>query len=94
VHPHGVSRPRLIRVYRLEITYPPGALEPGWEPPGWDLDIDGYGGPDDDYSFHWPQNRLCLSPSTAQRRARLFRSFGAEVTIVPSGPVTWPEAAA
>lgn len=72
------------------MTYPPRSLEPGWEPDPlrYSTRLD-----DDDDVFRWPRNRLCLTPGTAKRRADLFRKYGAEVTIEPSNPVTWPDPA-
>jgi hypothetical protein len=85
----------MTRVYRLAVTYPPGSLEWGWEPPGWEPDeyriTSGTdAGAWDSEAFRWPANRLCLSMGTAKRRAAIFRKYGAEVTIEPSDPVTWP----
>jgi hypothetical protein len=81
---------RVIRVYRLDVTYPPGSQEPGWEPDGWEPEVVySYEGPDT-LPFKWPRNQLCLSKTTAERRAALFRSYGAEVVIRPSAPVEWP----
>lgn len=76
------------RVYRLDVTYPPGSLVPGWEPAGWDPEPAPYD--EDRERFRWPVNRLCLTPTTAKRRAALFRSYGAQVEIVPSKPIEWP----
>jgi hypothetical protein len=83
----------VTHVYRLIVRYPPRSQEPGWEPPGWEPDTLRYPGAprdEDDGSFRWPQNRLCLTPGTAKRRADLFRKYGAEVTIERSEPVAWP----
>lgn len=75
-------------VYRLDVTYPPGSLELGWAPPGWEPEPGAYP-PGEDY-FRWPANRLCLTATTAKRRADLFRKYGATVEIVRSKPVEWP----
>jgi hypothetical protein len=80
----------MTRVYRLNVTYPPGSLEPGWEPPGWT--ITGPNGYEDRPDFRWPRERLYLSRSGAKTGADLFRKYGAEVTIERSDPVTWPDA--
>ncbi len=77
-------------VYRLIVTYPPNSRDGSWEPPGYDgydqLDEFGTG---EWRPFSWPANRLCLSATTAKRRADLFRKYGATVTVERSGPVTW-----
>ena len=85
----------MTRVYRLDVTYPPGSLEWGWEPPGWEPE--NYrvtSGPDagawEAETFRWPQSRLCLTLATAKRRAAIFRKYGAAVTIRASEPVIWP----
>ena len=79
---------RPVYVYRLDITYPPGSREWGWEPPGWV--ISGPNGFEDDPGeFRWPPERLLLSASGAKRRAELFRGYGATVEIVRSERVTW-----
>lgn len=83
------------RVYRLDVIYPPGSLEWGWEPPGWD----GWGDerasahPEDGgpAPFQWPSVRRYLSRRGAETRAALLRKYGAIVTVVASNPVTWPE---
>jgi hypothetical protein len=75
---------RKVYLYRLRVTLPPEAAEPGWEPQAW---------LDDDYrgDFRWPETRLYLSGGWARRRANLFRKYGAQVTIERSAPVTWPD---
>jgi hypothetical protein len=89
-----MSKRRPVRVYRLDVTYPPGSLEPGWEPPGWDpleTDTDWVVTPDDDMAWAgWPKNRLYLSASSAQRRANRFRKYGATVEVERSELVLWP----
>lgn len=85
----------MTHVYRLQVTYPPGSLEYGWEPPepsGWAPERSFTPEGEDDDVFRWPQNRLCLTLGTAKRRAKLFRTYGAEVTIERSDLVTWPDA--
>lgn len=85
----------MTRVYRLNVTYPPGSLEYGWEPPelsGWAPVLSFTPEGEGDDVFRWPQNRACLTLGTAKRRAKLFRKYGAEVTIERSDPVTWPGA--
>jgi len=90
----SVPQGRPVRVYRLVVEYPPGALDGCWQPSSWDPyndDRDSWTpAPDEGPVFRWPQNRLCLSPSTAARRANLFVKYGAKVTIEPSDAVTWP----
>lgn len=81
---------RKVYVYRLVVEYPPGSLEWGWEPPGWDRRRLLVG----KVPFRWPVNRLCFTSATAKRRAGLFRKYGADVTIERSAPVTWPGATA
>ena len=74
-----------VRVYRLNVTLPPGSDDPEWEPPGW-TDDDHYAG----QAFQWPRVTRYLSMSKAQRRADLLRKYGATVTVECSLPVTWP----
>jgi hypothetical protein len=84
------------RLYRLDVVYPPGSDEWRWAPPGWDDDPDnqemepdtGAWGP---APFSWPAVRRYLSRSGAERRANLFRKYGAVVTVVASDPITWPD---
>ncbi len=82
---------RPLRVYRLDVTYPPGSRRPGWQPAGWESRWAPGPIPDGeaDY-FRWPAERRFLSRSGAMKRAALLRSYGAEVTVVASDPVTWP----
>jgi len=106
---------RTVRVYRIAVTYPPGALEYGWEPPEWReginrieaaqqawiderTDRDPLGGPfyPRDYNpetgdwIGWPVNRMYFSRANAERRADLFRRYGATAAVDASDPVTWP----
>ena len=79
---------RPVYVYRLDITYPPGSRERGWEPPGWVISgPNGY--EDDPGEFRWSRERAFLSPSGAKHAADLFRGYGATVEIVRSERVTW-----
>jgi hypothetical protein len=81
-------------VYRLVVDYPPGSLEPGWEPEGWGQERKGLSFKRlmrQEDPFKWPRNSLCFSATTAKRRAELFREAGATVAIQRSEPVTWPE---
>lgn len=89
---------RKVYLYRLDVTLPPGAADPGWEPQAWLDELPPYpveGAPPEflESSFRWPANRPYLSRSAAKRRADLFRKYGATVSVVRSEPVTWPEAA-
>lgn len=79
---------RKVYLYRLVVTLPAEAAEPGWEPQAWLDDEDNHGPWND---FHWPKKPLYKSASGARKRADLFRSYGAEVTVRRSEPVTWPE---
>lgn len=79
------------RVYRLDVTYPPGSDAPGWTPEGWDPDEYRDAWTD---KFVWPRARKFLSRRGAEDRAKLLRSYGATVTVVPSDPVTWPDGGA
>jgi hypothetical protein len=80
---------RTAHVYRLQVTFPPGALRYGWEPPGWEPDRDDQLDPACDVYFRWPAIRDYLTKTNADRRAALLRSYGAEVTVLRSQPVTW-----
>ncbi len=78
-------------VYRLIVKKPEGSEQAGWSPPSWTPEQDPnfdpvYG----DGSFRWPLDRLYLSHSGAEERARLFRRFGAEVEVERSLAVEWP----
>lgn len=79
----------MTRVYRLDVTYPPGT-EPGsgWAPP--DYEPPDFYDEDATRPWTWPRNKLFLSASGARARAELFRQYGATVVIVPSWPVIWP----
>lgn len=87
---------RAARVYQLDITYPEGSHEPGWRPDLWS---------DPAYlrsldkeqrrrlrraEFRWPRERMFLSSSGAYGRAWLLRAYGADVEVLASDPVTWP----
>lgn len=75
-----------LRVYRLDVTYPEGSRDPGWEPPGWDGGDDLSG----DGEFRWPRVHPYLSKNGARARAKLLEKYGAKVAIVTSEPVQWP----
>jgi hypothetical protein len=106
---------RTLRIYRLQVTYPPGSLEYGWEPPQWREQcaqhlaeyrdaLDAYkanptGLPWDipvdlpeDYDRWpgWPVARMYFNRPHAERRADLFRKYGATVVVEASDPITWP----
>jgi hypothetical protein len=84
----------VTRVYRLHVTYPEGSHAPdgipvaGWYPADWQP-----GGaylPEEwPAPFSWPRVHLYLSKSGAEKRAKLFHSFGATVEIEESRPVEW-----
>lgn len=76
------------RVYRLDVTYPPGSDAPGWQPEGW-VPL-----PFHPVKFRWPRHRKFLSKRGAHNLAAVFRRYGAEVTVVASDPVTWPDGGA
>lgn len=83
-----------VRVYRLDVTYPAGSDEPGWEPAGWEpggYQIDDAGSWETG-EFRWPRERVYLSRKGADYKAGLLRGYGAQVTVVPSLPVEWPAA--
>lgn len=84
--------PQHRRVWRLDVTYPEGSLEPGWTPANW---------PDEHITgrarrkairagFRWPHNRPYITPSGAYHRKDLLERWGAKVAVVRSNPVTWP----
>lgn len=91
---------RKTYVYRLDVTYPEGSREIGWEPPGWDdllvqSDRNWREGQTTNYldperPFSWPPERQFLSSGSASHRAYLLRLFGAKVEVVRSLPVEWP----
>jgi hypothetical protein len=68
---------KAVRVYRLDIIYPPGShpSQPDYDPGG--------------NTMRWPTERLFLSHSGAQHRAAVLRQRGAVVNVVPSRTVTW-----
>jgi len=79
-----------VFVYRLDITYPEGSTEWGWEPEGeWWKELSGGQGPGPDETFSWPQEHLYLSRSGASKRADLLRKWGATVRVEKSRPVEW-----
>jgi len=87
---------RIVRVYKLEIEYPPGSDAPGWAPACWPEFLAGI----KDRArrreaarrgFRWPREHLYLSASGAYSRAALLTWFGATVYVDASSPVTWPE---
>ena len=89
-------------VYRLDVTYPEGSEQPGWEPADWreGLAVDlGRGSAGDGYTpewcadFTWPRRRTYISAVAAERRKALLERLGAKVTVVRSAPVTWPKVA-
>lgn len=83
---------RRTYAYRLDVTYPEGSNERGWEPKDWDGWADEVAGDLDASSiyFQWPSVKTYLSQSTAKRRADLLRKYGATVTIIRSEPIVWP----
>lgn len=84
-----------VYVYRLEVEYPEGSLDPGWAPPDW-RDISrrlGWGhGYDTEHEyvppFRWPKQRNYFSSENASKRAHLLRELGANVQILV-GKVEW-----
>lgn len=46
---------------------------------------------DDDGWFHWPARRVYFDQRNANRRADLFRKYGATVTVERSDPIVWTE---
>lgn len=83
-------------VYQLDVVYPEGSHEKDWRPELWsnpkflatltrkerrELAK---------REFRWPRVHLYLSSSGAYQRAWLLRSFGAEVEVLASRPVEWP----
>jgi hypothetical protein len=90
---------RKAYVYRLNVTLPPEAADPSWEPGAWLEELPSYpeGGMSPEAledGFRWPRQRRFLSESGAKKQAGLFRKYGAEVTIERSAPVEWPQEAA
>ncbi len=87
---------RVVRVFRLEIEYPPGSDAPGWVPACWPEFLAGIKDKAKRREvrrrgFHWPREHLYLSASGAWARAGLLHWFGATVFVDASDPVTWPE---
>lgn len=87
---------RAVRVFRLEIEYPPGSDAPGWVPACWPEFLAGIKDKAKRREvrrrgFHWPREHLYLSASGAWARAGLLHWFGATVFVDASDPVTWPE---
>lgn len=84
----------MTRVYRLTVIYPEGSHEPGWRPESWDEFLASLTWRQrreaERRGFRWPRERLFLSSSGAYGRAALLRWMGAEVEVLASDPVTWP----
>lgn len=86
---------RASYLYRLVVALPEGSEEAGWEPETWEEVCEDRGWIDPDHHsgalppFAWPRRRLYLSPSAAEARAKLLRTYGAVVTIERSNAVTW-----
>lgn len=85
--------PRTVRVYRLNVEYPPGAFADDFEPEGWIAPPRSADPDAEEPTFRWPAVRLYFSKKGAQARARLLRQFGAVVKIEISHPVRWAERA-
>jgi hypothetical protein len=88
---------RKAHVYRLNVTLPPEAADPSWEPRAWLEEMAPYpeeGRNVEGDEFRWPRQRRFLSESGAKKQAGLLRKYGAEVTIERSAPVEWPQEAA
>ena len=97
---------RAVRVWRLDIAYPPGSHpdQPDndpraeWAPDTPDMaEIDHHeqetGAPVyRSETFRWPVERMFLSRSGAVVRATKLREWGSTVTIHRSRPVTWDDA--
>lgn len=88
---------RPVHVYELVIIYPPGSRQPGWRPASWDdpATLAGLSRKQRqelrNRAFRWPHERRFLSSSGAYGRADLLRSYGADVEVYPSEPVTWDQ---
>ena len=90
---------RPIHVYRLEVVYPEGSQEPGWEPENyaeiWErLNPDYTSDPNYDgpiWPFAWPRAKTYLGAAGANKRADMIRAYGAKVEVRRSLPVEWPE---
>jgi hypothetical protein len=80
---------RAVRVYRLDIIYPEGSREPGWEPAAWRA-MSRSQRRKLPAVFAWPRERQFLSSSSAYERANLLGWYGADVEVQASDPVTWP----
>jgi hypothetical protein len=88
-------------------SYPPGSDQPGWKPACWSdpqqlAVMPGRPGIRQlktlalriqlaRREFRWPRPKLFLSPGGACHRAFLLHWYGAEVRVVRSDPVTWPD---
>jgi hypothetical protein len=91
------------RIYRLNVEYPQMPCEGwtftedvGWIPKDWEDNPMAWGkeadtNADEFYPFRWPANRNYLSRTGAEGRAKLFRKYGATVTVEASEPVAWGE---
>jgi hypothetical protein len=90
-------RPRKVYVYKLDVTYPEGSLEPGWVPANWmDPEILArmtrrQRRRHKKEEFRWPREHLFLSASGANERAWWLRACGATAVVRRSDPVTWEE---
>lgn len=82
---------RRTYAYRLDVTYPEGSNERGWEPKDWDGWADEGASRDPSIYFQWPSVKTYLSQSAAKRRADLLRKYGASIEIVRSEPIVWPK---
>lgn len=85
---------RNAHVFRLDIIYPEGSREPGWQPDSWESFLRSLPPLQRrrvrKAGFRWPRERMFLSSSSAYDRACLLRAFGADVQVLRSDPVTWP----
>lgn len=77
------------RVYRLVVEVPEESWEPGWMPEGWGHQP--WTPEEERTTFQWPRTRDYLSRSGAEKRADLFRKYGATVRVVASAPVEFPD---
>jgi hypothetical protein len=79
------------RIYRLDIAYPEGSREEGWQPPGWKPGdpFTHYDFPEDEGTFRWPVERDYLSASGANARAARLRKCGCIVEVDRSERVVW-----
>lgn len=71
----------MTRVYMLEVVYPPGV---DWDhpPPNWQPLYD-------EQDFYFPRERKYLSKKAALAKATLLVSYGCQVTLRTSDPVTF-----